>query len=54
VATLVRTPGGFYAGRLVTPASGRTRVIVEADGWRLPAAEMNGPFGGVRIGAAPR
>jgi hypothetical protein len=54
VATLVRTPGGFYAGRLATPPQGRARIIVESDAWRLPAAEVSAPLRGVRLSALPR
>jgi hypothetical protein len=53
-ATLVGTPGGFYAGRLASPPAGRARVIVESETWRLPALEIDGPVQSARLEAAPR
>jgi hypothetical protein len=50
--TLTRGADGIYMGRLGAPAPGRWHVSVEADGWRLPIAVVNGKLDEVRIGAA--
>jgi hypothetical protein len=51
-ATLPRVAPGRYAGRVAAPAPGRWRVIVESEGWRLPAVEIDGPIDAVRLGLA--
>lgn len=48
-ATLVPTAPGRYAGRVTPVRPGRWRVIVETDGWRLPAVETSAPIAGVRL-----
>jgi hypothetical protein len=50
-ATLVRTPDGSYAGRIVPLERARWRLHVETDEWRLPAAEIDGRASGVVVAA---
>ena len=51
-ATLARMADGTYSGRIVPLPPGRWLVAVETDAWRLPAVEVDGAVGEVRMGAA--
>jgi hypothetical protein len=53
-ATLARVAPGRYAGSIPAAAAGRWRVIVESDGWRLPAVDVDGVIDGVALGAVAR
>jgi len=53
-ATLSRMADGTYSGRIVPLPPGRWLVAVETDAWRLPAVEVGGAVGEVRLGAARR
>jgi len=53
-ATLSRMADGTYSGRIVPLPPGRWLVAVETDAWRLPAVEVGGAVGEVRMGAARR
>lgn len=52
VAKLERGAGGIYTGRIDPPPPGRWLVSVETDNWRLPAVEVFGAVGEVRLGTA--
>jgi len=51
-ATLARAADGTYSGRIVPLPPGRWLVAVETEAWRVPAVEVDGGGGEVRMGAA--
>jgi len=48
---VVRGPDGDYVGQIEPIPSGRWRVVVETDAWRLPSVEISGKVRAVRLAA---